>query len=103
MRPCSRGLPGIDGNLCPYIAHEPLSDAGWQTWDVLTRCTGQLRIAPHGLSVIGIDFNAALRLGDALGHDLYALAELLPAGEAGLVKVLNEQSNRGDVSDGYSD
>jgi len=44
--------------------------------------------------VIGIDLVAALRLGDALGHDLYALAELLPAGEAGLVKALNERMGR---------
>ena len=82
----------MDGALCPYVANEPLTDVGWQAWDVLTRCAGHLRIAPG--AVIGIDLVAALRLGDALGHDLYALAELLPAGEAGLVKALNERMGR---------
>jgi hypothetical protein len=56
---------------------------------VLTRCSGQLRVALG--AVIGLDFDAALRLGEALGYDLYALAELLPAGEAGMVKTLNER------------
>lgn len=56
---------------------------------MLTRSGGQLRIAPG--AVIGIDLAAALRLGEALSHDLPALAELLPAGEAGLVKALNER------------
>lgn len=53
------------------------------------RCSGQLRVVPG--AVIGLDLAAALRLGEALGHDLQALAELLPAGEAGLVKALNER------------
>ena len=39
--------------------------------------------------VIGIDLAAALALGAALGHDVYAPAELLPAAEAGLVAALN--------------
>ncbi len=81
--------------LCPYIANEPLTDGGWQAWDVLTRSTGQLRIAPG--AVVGIDFAAALRLGEALGYDVHALAELLPAGEAGLVKALNERIRSDDL------
>jgi hypothetical protein len=32
---------------------------------------------------------AALAIGTALGHDLHALAELLPSAEAGLVAALN--------------
>lgn len=56
---------------------------------MLTRCAGQLRIAPG--AVIGIDLAAALRLGEALGYDLPALAELLPSGEAGMVKAVNAQ------------
>lgn len=82
--------------LCPYIANEPLTDAGWQAWDVLTRASSQLRIAPG--AVIGIDLVAALRLGEILGHDLQALAELLPAGEAGLVKAMNNR-----LTDNYED
>jgi hypothetical protein len=57
---------------------------------VLTRCTGQLRIAPGGL-VLGLDLGAVLAVGMALGHDPAALAELLPAGEAGLVRALNQR------------
>jgi len=77
------------GERCPYLEHEPLTDAGWQAWDVILRCSGQLRLAPHAGIVIGIDMAAALALGAALGHDVYALAELLPAAEAGLVAAIN--------------
>ncbi|WP_337875599.1 hypothetical protein [Elioraea sp.] len=62
---------------------------------MLIRCTGQLRLAPG--AVIGIDLAAALRLGEALGYDAHALAELLPAGEAGLVKALNERIRSDDL------
>jgi hypothetical protein len=41
--------------------------------------------------VIGIDMGAALAVGAALGHDTYALAELLPAAEAGLVAAFNRR------------
>ncbi|MFZ1415339.1 MAG: hypothetical protein WAS73_12285 [Defluviicoccus sp.] len=82
-------MPGSSGRLCPYIEHEPITDAGWQAWDVITRCSGQLRLAPQAGIVIGIDMSAALVLGAALGHDVHALAELLPAAEAGLVTALN--------------
>jgi hypothetical protein len=59
------------------------------------RSSGQLRIAPG--AVIGLDLAAALPIGEALGHDLQALAELLPAGEAGLVKALNERIRSDDL------
>lgn len=58
---------------------------------MLTRCGAQLRVAPHGAAVLGLDLGTALAIGIALGHDAYLLAELLPAGEAGLVKALNER------------
>ena len=77
------------GSLCPYLEHEPLTDAGWQAWDLILRCSGQLRLAPHAGIVAGLDLAAALALGAALGHDVYALAELLPAAEAGLVAAIN--------------
>jgi hypothetical protein len=63
---------------------------------VLTRCAGQLRIIAG--SVLGLDLTAALGLGDALGHDRRALAELLPAGEAGLLAALNQQTATSDPS-----
>jgi hypothetical protein len=54
---------------------------------VLLACQGQLRLAPSG-HVIGIDMNAALRIGAARGCDSAVLSELLPAVEAGLVEAL---------------
>jgi hypothetical protein len=56
-----------------------------ETWDVLLACQGQLRLAPSG-HVIGIDMNAALKIGAARGWNLEVLSELLPAAEAGLVE-----------------
>ena len=55
-----------------------------EAWDVLLACQGQLRLAPSG-HVIGIDMDAALRIGAARGYDAPVLSELLPAAEAGLV------------------
>lgn len=60
------------------------------------RCRGQVRLAPSGV-VIGLDLPAALTLGDALGYDRTALAELLPAIElgmvAGIAKRIQERSD----------
>jgi hypothetical protein len=58
-----------------------------EAWDVLLACQGQTRLAPSG-HVIGIDMDAALRIGSARGYDCAALSELLPAAEAGLVEAL---------------
>ena len=66
-----------------------------EAWDVLLACQGQLRLAPSG-HVIGIDMNAALRLGAARGCDLAVLSELLPAAEAGLVEALSMDRRRRD-------
>jgi hypothetical protein len=58
------------------------------------RCAGQLRLAPGGGAVLGLDLTAALSFGTALAYDAQALAELLPAGEAGLVAALNQRLQR---------
>ena len=52
------------------------------------RLGGQLRITPG--AVIGWDMTAALSLGDALGVPPLAVAELLPALEAVMVRKVNE-------------
>ena len=93
--PCATGEPGGNGKRCPYRETAPLSLEGWQAWDVVTRCVGQLRLAPMG-GVSGLDFTAAFACGQALGYDLAALAELLPAVEAGMVAELNERLNLKD-------
>jgi hypothetical protein len=58
---------------------------------VIVRCSGQLRLVPNAAIVIGIDLTAALAIGNALGHDVHALAELLSAAEAGLVAAINSR------------
>jgi hypothetical protein len=58
-----------------------------EAWEVLLACQGQLRLAPSG-HVIGIDMDAALKIGAARGYDMAVLSELLPAAEAGLVEAL---------------
>jgi hypothetical protein len=60
-------------------------------WDVLRARQGQLRLAPSG-HVIGIDMDAALKIGATRRHDIMVLSELLPAADAGLVEALS--SNR---------
>ena len=62
---------------------------------MLLACQGQLRLAPSG-HVVGIDLDAALRLGAARGCDLAVLSELLPAAEAGLVEALSSDRVRDD-------
>jgi hypothetical protein len=62
-------------------------------WEVLLACQGQLRLAPSG-HVIGIDMDAALKIGAARGSDLAVLSELLPAAEAGLVEALCADADR---------
>ena len=58
-----------------------------EAWDVLLARKGQLRLAPGG-QVIGIDMDAALKIGAARGFDLAVLSELVPAAEAGLIEVI---------------
>ena len=58
---------------------------------MILRCSGQLRFVPNAAIVIGIDMTAALAIGAALGYDARALAELLPAAEAGLVAAFNRR------------
>jgi hypothetical protein len=64
-------------------------------WDVLLDCQGQLRLAPSG-HVVGVDMDAALRIGAARRRDLQVLSELLPAVEAGLVEALSRDRVRDD-------
>jgi hypothetical protein len=60
---------------------------------VLLSCQGQLRLAPSG-HVIGIDMDAALRIGAARGCEVAVLSELLPAAEAGFVEALCADADR---------
>jgi hypothetical protein len=64
-----------------------------EAWDVLLACQGQVRLASGG-HVIGIDMDAALKIGAARGYDLAVLSELLPAAEAGVVEALSADRAR---------
>ena len=66
-----------------------------EAWDVLLACQGQLRLAPSG-HVVGIDMDAALKIGAARRSDLAVLSELLPAAEAGLMEALRSDRVRDD-------
>lgn len=68
---------------------------GWQAWDLLIRAQGQLRLG-HQRGVVGIDMPAVLQLARSLGYDETAMAILLPYGERGLVKALNERQRTAD-------
>ncbi len=70
-----------------------ISQQEHEAWQVLLACQGQVRLAPTG-NVIGIDMDAALKIGAALGCDLVVLSELLPAAEAGLVEALRSDCVR---------
>jgi hypothetical protein len=72
-----------------------ISQQEHEAWDVLLARQGQLRLAPSG-DVVGIDMDAALKIGAARGHDLAVLSELLPAAEAGLVEALCSDRVRND-------
>ena len=58
---------------------------------MFNRCSGQLRLAPNGAAVIGLDLAAAIALATALGYDARAVAELLPTTEAGMVAAINRR------------
>ena len=75
-----------------------------EAWDVLLACQGQLRLAPSG-QMIGIDMNAALKIGAARGCDLAVLSELLPAAETGLVDAVYADGVRDETrcgADGFA-
>ena len=64
-----------------------------EAWDVLLACQGQLRLASSG-HIVGIDLDAALKIGAARGSNLAVLAELMPAAEAGFVEALCADADR---------
>ncbi len=50
---------------CPYRINELETDDGKAAWEVLRRCSGQVRAVMGG--VYGIDFGAVLSFADAMG------------------------------------
>lgn len=56
---------------------------------MVTICQRQVRTAPAG-GILGLDLGAAIQIGIGLGYDAAALAELLPAAEAGMMAAFDE-------------
>lgn len=52
------------------------------------QCSSQVRVGAMGGGVVGLDFPALLRMGEALGYDVRGVAEMLPALEAGMLSGL---------------
>jgi hypothetical protein len=75
----------LSGERCPYAKHQPRTLEGCEVWDLVMRCSGQLRLAANG-TVLGLDLGACLSLAEASGLDTHAIALLLPACEAGLLQ-----------------
>jgi hypothetical protein len=75
------------------VVNAPQTLEGWQVWDLVQRLGGQMRLVSgaKGGAVSGWDMTAALQLGAALGASPAAVAELLPAIEAVMVRKVNEQ------------
>ncbi|TNC93402.1 MAG: hypothetical protein FD119_4044 [Stygiobacter sp.] len=69
---------------CPYDRNAPLTEAGWQTWELLTGSIGAIRLGPRG-GITGLDLPALLIQAQALGYDQPLLARLLPFAERGMV------------------
>lgn len=87
--PCADGKPNADGEFCPYQQHQPLTLEGWQAWDVTIKTSSQLRMIHT--TVMGLDFQAYLKMSETLGYSCTAAAELLPACDAGVTTALNEK------------
>jgi hypothetical protein len=86
---CAEGKANEKGEICPYHQHEPQTLEGWQAWDLTLKTSSQLRMI--NTTVIGVDFQAYLKMSETLGYGCVATAELLPACDAGVTAALNEK------------
>ena len=77
----------FDGRLCAYREHALVSRQEHEAWDALLVCQGQLRLAPSG-EVVGIEMDAALRIGAARDYDLKGAERALAVAEFGIVEAV---------------
>ena len=80
--------------MCPYNENAPKTEAGVQAWDIMERSAGQFRYLLAGSKAIvtGLDMAGALAIAEALAYDTEAVADLLPACEAGAIAGFSEES-----------
>ena len=78
-------------DACPYHANAPETDDGKAAWEVLRRCSGQVRAVMGG--VYAIDFSAVLMLADAMGALNPILVETLPELEPIVVRAYRRETS----------
>jgi hypothetical protein len=83
----------VDGKVCPYLEHAPVTVAGRQAWDAALRAP--LRYYPNGRAG-GFDTAAFLAIVGALGYDAGGVLDLLPAVEAGLSAAFKDYGDEGE-------
>ena len=66
------------------MEHEPQTQEGWQAWDLVETCQGQVRTGGMG-GVTGLDMPALLEVAQLRGYDRRIMAELLLGCEIGIV------------------
>ena len=81
----------ITSQYCPYVANQLETVEGWQAWELIETCSGQLRTAGMG-GIIGFDLPAFLQVADALGYERKSLISLLSFAESGMLEAMRERS-----------
>lgn len=72
--------------------NEAITQEGFEAWEVLTRCSGQLNYYPNG-RIAGFDIQTILSVSQVLDYDVRAQLLLLYYAEKGLGEALKEHGN----------
>lgn len=90
--PCASGLPGENGQRCPYVANGPQTDEEAQAWDILTAAQGQIRLGPSGRP-IGFDAAGLQAVMTLKRCDSAEVFELLLEAERAIVASVPDEDN----------
>lgn len=74
--------------------HAAETDEGIVAWEVIRRCSGQVRAGFGG--PYALDYGAILMMAAAMGADTALLTDLLPSIEPVIVKAYRENADDGD-------
>lgn len=78
--------------MCPYIANDAITQEGFEAWEVITRCSGQLNYYPNG-TIAGFNIPSVLSVSQVLGYDAQAQLLLLNYADQGLSEALKDHGN----------
>lgn len=70
---------------------QPLTIEGWECWDLIQRCQGQIRFVDKHF--IGFDLTAVVTVAKSLGYNEDVMIRLLEHAEAGVAEAF--RSNDG--------